>query len=261
MDNKLFETWCGKATDQIRYPPDRRQVYSELMAHLEDHRDVLIEQGLTERQATHNALEAMGSAKEIAPQLAAIHRPFWGYFYSVVKVAAIILCTFTLLLLILSLAPTLNYYLHYHDDAMYLSPNQLENWQVVTQVKPQQHDYSDGYLFHLPDAVLWEMDGEYVLAARLQVIDLGIFTRNFSIFTQLWAVDSAGNRYPCRADSDFNNETGVTTGGGTGTGCLSSSTILVKGLPSADITWLELRYDRDGRDIVFYIDLAGGGDS
>lgn len=83
MHKNRLTSWCHAATILIRFGPDRKAVYNELLAHLEERRDAFMEQGLNEREASTKALEAMGDAYEIAPQLAAIHRPFWGYFLRV----------------------------------------------------------------------------------------------------------------------------------------------------------------------------------
>ena len=41
-----FILWCISATSLIRYGPDRHAVSDELLAHLHDHYDALIEQGM-----------------------------------------------------------------------------------------------------------------------------------------------------------------------------------------------------------------------
>ena len=84
-----FSLWCQKATEKIRYSPDRRVVCQELMDHLEDHRDALMKQGLTREEAERKSLDAMGSAEEIAPQLGAIHKPWLGYLFSTVRAIAV----------------------------------------------------------------------------------------------------------------------------------------------------------------------------
>ena len=92
MDNEKFVKWCETATADIRYQPDRKMVANELVGHLEDRRDALMAEGLDERTATDQALESMGDAKEIAPQLGALHKPFWGYFECATRYIAYILC-------------------------------------------------------------------------------------------------------------------------------------------------------------------------
>ena len=77
--NARFDRWCRAAVDQIRYGPDRKDVYDELYAHLEDRYEAELDRWETPEEAMEATLNAMGSASELAPQLAAVHRPFWGY--------------------------------------------------------------------------------------------------------------------------------------------------------------------------------------
>lgn len=86
MKTNRLDYWCVQATSRIRYGPDRKRVYGELRLHMEDRKDAFVAQGLTEEAAMNKTLEAMGSALEIAPQLGAIHSPFWGYFLRVCRV-------------------------------------------------------------------------------------------------------------------------------------------------------------------------------
>lgn len=80
-----FDWWCKRATKGIKYRPDRQEVYSELYQHIEDRYLDFLDQGMKEDKAIQMTLCVMGEAEEIAPQLAAIHRPFWGYLYSLCK--------------------------------------------------------------------------------------------------------------------------------------------------------------------------------
>ncbi len=259
MENKEFSQWCGRATEQIRYKPDRLGVYEELMAHLEDRRDACIAEGLSEEDAAQKALAAMGNADEIAPQLAKVHRPFWGYFYSTVKVLAIMICCITLLCVIVLIWNVAWDFSNRAESPDYLSPDLGKDWQVVTRVQPDQIVCSDGYLFRVADAALWELDGEYVAAIYLDVVDLFFADNNTTIFFHFEARDSQGNHYGSHKVTNP-LEPRVCVGGGTGNGAGMSHNMMVRGIPSADIEWVELYYEQDGRSIVFHIDLKGGGD-
>ena len=68
-----FDLWCQTATEKIRYRPDRKAVAAELMAHLEDHRDALMERGLSQKEAERKAVTAMGSAQEIAARVQTVN--------------------------------------------------------------------------------------------------------------------------------------------------------------------------------------------
>ncbi len=258
MKQDIFSTWCEEATQLIRYKPDRKTVYQELMDHLEDHRFLLMDQqDMDPEEAAQKALEAMGSAAEIAPQLAKIHRPFWGYVYSIVRAAAVFLCSLALLMLVCSAVSTAHSFLNRMEEPDYLSPNLEKDWQPVTRVRPWQTAYSDGYLFIASDAVLWELDGELVMAVYLDVIDFDLSMSSSYLFQLFWAVDSQGNIYGCDAETGWDGPR-MEVGGGTGGGSRNSRCMMVQCMPSADIQWLELHYDRDGRDIVLHIDLTGG---
>ena len=92
-----FDKWCKQATHKIKYRPDRQEVYGELYQHIEDRYLDFLEQGMKPEDAQLQALKVMGEPKEIAPMLAAIHRPFWGYAYSLCKWICILLVCFTFL--------------------------------------------------------------------------------------------------------------------------------------------------------------------
>ena len=96
MDRYYFDQWCEKAVSEIVFPPDRAEVAEELFGHMMDHYEDLAAQGYDEITARDRAIEAMGDADAIAPQLAAIHRPFWGYFLRATRVLLVILVLITI---------------------------------------------------------------------------------------------------------------------------------------------------------------------
>ncbi len=258
MKEDMFSLWCQEATEQIRYKPDRKMVYQELMDHLEDHRFALMDQqDMDPEEAAQKALEAMGSAAEIAPQLARIHRPFWGYVYSIARATAILLCSFAVLIMSVGLFSTVNYFLSYRTDPRYLHPGGL-GWETVLHIQPDAMDYADGYIFQIPNAVLWQRGDAMELHFTLRTIDCRLMQRNASLVNEFWALDSRGNYYGSRAEMEYTDFPRVTHSSAMGTGCIASSHLLIRDIPAGDIQWIELHYDRDGRDIVLRIHLTGG---
>ena len=85
MQHWKLGKWCNQAVRLIRYPPDRKEVFEELRQHVDDRSDLFLAQGFSQEEAVEKTLLAMGDADELAPQLAAIHRPFWGFAYSITK--------------------------------------------------------------------------------------------------------------------------------------------------------------------------------
>lgn len=90
MENKNFISWCQRATQEIRYKPDREAVTKELYQHLEDRYNALIDEDVPPAKAEKQALEDMGSAEVIAPQLAVVHPPWLGYIYRLVLTLAVV---------------------------------------------------------------------------------------------------------------------------------------------------------------------------
>ena len=62
--NTRFDWWCKTAVDQIRYGPDRKAVYDELYAHLEDRYDAELDRWETAEEAMEATLKAMGIMKQ-----------------------------------------------------------------------------------------------------------------------------------------------------------------------------------------------------
>ena len=74
-----FDRWCSLAVSGIRFKPDRKEIYEELYAHMEDQYEELTAAGFSEKEAEEVVAAAMGDPGETSRQLARIHRPFWGY--------------------------------------------------------------------------------------------------------------------------------------------------------------------------------------
>lgn len=252
MENNKFLHWCHTATIQIRYRPDRKAVTRELMAHLEDHRDALMEQGLSEAEASKEALKAMGSASEIAPQLAAIHKPWLGYLSSLIKAAAIMaaalafLCSFATggsFLSALSSTRDFDSIPVYHGPLDYYC-------------HPNVSDSADGYRFQVTEA-------GYQKARSILYFDLEMIYWPWidagDIPSYFWAVDSFGNYYHAMAEEKYESPNRISRGGALASSLICTYHMQINGFDT-EAQWVELHYDRDGRDIVLRIDLTGGGE-
>ena len=75
--------WLDKATEGIRFGPDRKAVRAELDAHLDDKIQDLqrIFPDLSAWEATQMALSGMGDPEEIGRELAKLHKPWLGYLW------------------------------------------------------------------------------------------------------------------------------------------------------------------------------------
>lgn len=267
-DDYDFIAWCRCATHLIRYGPDRRAVADELQAHLQDHRDDLMSRGMAQEDAARNALESMGSAEEIAPQLAAVHKPFWGYF---LRVNLILLIA----LFCLCLIPLWNYAANLQ---LYEKPN-VREFDVYSSTsyggstgrtlhhlsQPHVSFSSDGSTFTVTDAVVFTeiSPGDGVEHTQLHILirqssllpyrEHGQFFRYGSISDTFLARDSLGNTY-CQSGSGLPclNTVGKQSGIFTFT-----HECWINDFP-ADAQWVDICYERDGRSCTLRVHLTGG---
>ncbi len=255
MENKAFEAWCQDATKEIRYPPDREPVRRELMGHLEDHRDAYIAEGISEEAATEQALAAMGGAEEIAPALGKLHRPFWGYFYSATKWIAIILCAVVVYTVLSQFVRTATYIIARENGEN--EPPYAPMWSS-TVIAQDVSAYSDGYLFRVSQSEYGVIQDKKHLRFHLDVINSRLTTCNLPAIRYIWAVDSNGTYY--HDDTDHSGgKPCVWINGFDGVGYIGRYYLELYFMPEDQlIEWVELHYDRDGRDVVLRIELPGG---
>lgn len=244
-----FNDWCYHAVAEIRFKPDREAVFQELKNHLEDHYEDLLSQGNSPEQARKLAMEAMGDPEEIAPQLGQIHKPWLGYLYRVVKWVTIPSCICALFLLI-SFAGS-----HIHSVISTANYDSLrEEAEGGSYYQPNVSDNSDGYRFTVTEAAV-NAAGD-TLYFELQSI-YWPWLQEPAIANDIWAVDSIGNHYACKREFQYEDIPKVTYQGG-----FFSQGICVLNMKithfDSSAQWVELHYDRDGRDLVLRIDLTGG---
>ena len=69
--------WTAEACRRISFLPDRKAMERELTDHFEDHRDALLDGGMSAADAEELALRAMGDAAEVGEQLAQVYNTVW----------------------------------------------------------------------------------------------------------------------------------------------------------------------------------------
>ena len=272
--NARFDWWCKTAVDQIRYGPDRQAVYDELYAHLEDRYDAELDRWETPEEAMEATLKAMGSASELGPQLAAVHRPFWGYVLNVTRWmirCALVLLVLDLLAFVWNNRPsdtrTPWFYerpgeemIHYWEDGAGESIRLLD-------YDPDSEDSSDGFHFDVTRAVMVYSDfydeseeDTHYFWFRIEVTSVLLWDQIHEIpHHDFYAVDSLGNEY-CSYNEDMYSYTPAVSGNLQQNHPFSyTMDMWLTNFHSEEAEWIEIRYDRDGRDICLRIDLTGGG--
>ena len=248
-----FDFWCRVATAKIRYKPDREAVSDELRGHLEDAYDAYITKGLTPDEAEAKALETMGKAEDIAPQLAAIHKPWLGYLYSLLKGSAILATALVLFCLVIHGVSTL---LGYLSAAQFDSlPANYDNLNYYFQ--PNVSEYCDGYRFRVTEAGYIASESSFYF--ELEILHWPWMDPN-NATDHIWAIDSCG-RYYSPISAQNHNGIGRVQRLGSQSSSYISLNLFSLCIFDRRAEWVELHYDRDGRDIVLRIDLTGGAEN
>ena len=267
MDNYYFNQWCKKAVSGIIFPPDQVTVAEELFDHMMDHYEDLVAQGYDEITARDRTIEAMGDPYEIAPQLAALHRPFWGYFLRATRILLILLLLITVIPFISFL-----YKAEYSEPETYRYDPYTDTYisdeiGVTTRVmydEPKQQFKSDGYTLELTQAV-WshtafadagEADSD-MFCFRIEITNPLPWADEPDILQWIYAQDSEGNIYAPWCSGITGRY--LTTGGIYHTNPFTwTLDLYVSGFCSQNADWLDICYNRDGREFKLRIDLPGG---
>ena len=261
MYYREFSRWCWDAVRKIKFPPDRNKVYAELYDHLMDRYESFLKQGFSADDAESKTLQAMGDAEELSVQLAAIHRPFWGYALRFIRVITVI-----------ALVITIGCGIYYLVDQQPWHTDTLRDWgepqgmeTLVYSGVSDAKDRMDGYTFRVTDVAVWRVAldepingknyNDY-LYLRLNVTKPVPWAMGQEALGAMWAVDSAGTRYDNvlreSTEPDGIKYMGLIQRQGDKIYDLYFSSV------SEELQWIELHYDRDGRNLVLRVELTGG---
>ena len=268
MDNWHFNKWCEKAVSRIKFPPDKWNVARELRDHMQDHCAELIEQGYDEATARDLTIKAMGDVDEIARQLAAIHRPFWGYFLRATRRILILMLIITAIPFISfvykSGYPTMETYWYGYNP--YTDTYRTDEGAVYTRImydEPKQQFKSDGYTLELAQAAWVYLDftdeakaDMDLLCFQIEITNPQPWAEEPNILQWIWAQDSEGNFYApwCSAVSG-NHLIGMSY---QTTPFRWTFEMYTHRFLSQNADWIDIHYAREGRQFQFRIDLPGG---
>jgi hypothetical protein len=268
MKHYKLENWCFEAVEKIKYRPDRDVVYTELLQHLDDRCESFLSQGMSKDIAVIRTVEAMGDPKELAPQLAAIHRPFWGFAHRITKWLLCIIAIITVIVISFSV----------HDYFNTRQPQRNESWVDQSEdpsrtrllyVEPNCSDSSDGYTFTVTRAAIQKQDDEYqdgkaytttYLALELKISNYLPWAGDFLGMRALWGKDNLGTVY-ANTRNPYSNTQPMYYGTNGHDNFTTYYDFRIEIEDPEALTWFELHYDRDGRDIVLHIDLTGGDEA
>ena len=274
MERRYIQQWCDTAVSYIRFPPDREPVRQELLEHLEDACEFYIAQGLEPARAEQSALRDMGDARETGKLLAKIHRPYLGWLWRLTQWVLGILVVLTVISGVrycrsLSFTATETARRDVYGDSSYVYEDpeaayRLELYRTL-YTEPMVTAYAGGYRFTVTRAAEWQG----TVSERGESREYRSFYYTIEVFSPcpwagatsvprwMYGVDSQGSYYYSCYES---GSTGACLrGNGSRAGMFTYTwDMWVEDYASQDAQWLELRYERDGRDLVLRIDLTGG---
>lgn len=262
-----WDAWVEKASSHIRFKPDRKAVERELLCHLADKTEALEQGGMSSYDAKKQALACMGDADEVGRQLAAVHKPWLGYLWLWSR-RVLVLCIVATVFLAFGFSDRVgisDISGRYWQSAYFYQEEASQEYQY-TEWTPDCQVWSDGYCFTVPAAVIVAgrpnaaSNGSVGLFLTVRATRLLPLTGSCAAFRSFYAVDSLGNFYSSDDGySDRGDEPGrVLRGNDSQTSLWSSEYHAWVDWLASDAEWIELRYDRAGRDIVLRIDLPGG---
>lgn len=260
----LLRRWAENAVSRIVFPGDKRKVYEELMAHMEDHRDALMEQGMSERQACEAVEKAMGDPWTVARELAEIHRPFWGYFLRATRIIMVLLLIATLFPLDSFMQERLFRNPHFRGWDVYDTQSYGGDTNRTLLHMSDQDSYfeTDGYTYTVTKAVVFREE-EYdrtTFQCRIKEFNPRPWATHAETGRWFWAEDSNGNYYYSDYETAQDEEPRKQAiyAYVTAEGLLTNTyEFWINNFPVAE--WIKLHYTRDGRDEMLFINLTGGG--
>lgn len=194
--------------------------------------------------------------------LTAIHPPFWGYAYEVCKWVFRFAAVSVLLIALIIGFGSSSQYIKSDDTWSGITYAPFHN-ALGTRYGPlaiQQKD--SGYTYTLTDATLWkDPNGSHAyLYLRLRVQGLPWLSEPTPAISHIWMEDDLGNRYyyeeklPCSEDGFYFIP--YHTGPLTWEYEIYTYEFTVQGA-----RWVDIHYDRDGRNMIWHLDLTGGGNA
>lgn len=261
--------WLDEVTGRIRFQPDRKAVFEELIAHIQDRSDDLVSRGYTRQEADERTLAAMGDPAEVGRQLDEVHQPWLGWLWMVSRWLAGVAGLVLLWCLLFS-----GMFSGWGKDRLsnpYLDPDtgvmQHEFYGEQRRTYYWEGDGAettwDRYTFRIRKAAVWD-NTPYDLYGCMTVE--GFFPwEDYLYLNEAYAVDDLGNRYQnfqsIYFDDGLYEESGwkmLDLGWGWYRGLTTWwYEFQITGL-DPEAQWVELRFERAGRNIALRIDLTGG---
>lgn len=263
---RYIKQWCDMAVSYIRFKPDRPAVRQELLEHMQDKYDSYIEEGLTPSQAEKRTIREMGSERETGLLLRQIHKPYLGWLWRATQWTLVIVLIVAVVNGV-KWGKNLRFYEDKYDPFITSYEDEETGTGRAEQVlylEPNVSTECNGYTMTVTKVGHWKNVGgnEERFLIRLEVFDPRPWAGSTDALYWLSAEDSLGNVY-CPyfehlSQGEWALEPYVDKGITQRTLFTDTWDVCLMNYVSHDADWIELRYDRGGKEFTIRIDLTGG---
>ena len=265
MRDWKLSNWCSVAAHKILYPPDREAVVVELREHLDERSDSFLAKGLTKEEAIKKTLEVMGNPYELSLTLGKIHRPYWGFAYSISKALAAVLVIAALILTVANTATHLINVKYIQPSYSSYQPSytdtETEHMTRIGLWEQYDSDSFGGYTYQLEKAALWDrkIDGKDTLRAQIRITNYLPWAAAPGADCRWEAVDNLGNYYVNAWYNSSHQSFSLHDGYAFHTEAFTwVKTVEINSPNFYGVEWVEIR-SMNNHDFALRIDLTGGG--
>lgn len=264
--HRTISQFCDHVCMYIRFRPDHEAITAELTAHLEDHKDAILEihPDMTLWEAERRAVEAMGNPEELGRWLDSIHNPLLGWL-QIWFVRAV--CILAALVLVLALPQAERVHNQAADIQRLRSWGPSDRGHVTADFAPDGTWTWRGYTFSIPRAVVEQWEEGQKVSYLLRIAHPNPWQQHPWLREGVWAEDDLGNRYYSMEEHQALSDQGafrVYMGRSSGNyaAAYPFATYYDMGVSNIDpaATEITLHFDRYGEDVLWLtIPLEGGG--
>lgn len=197
--------YCGAVCAHIRFKPDHAAITEELSGHILDHRDVLMEQGLSRWEAEAQAVAAMGDPAEVGKALNNEHNWLLGWFQLWFHRLFLVGMVCLAILMLRYALPTLSSLLPHREQGYVfnwatlidsdITYDQQISQNALLDYRPEVSVRTEDYTFTVTRAVLRKGSEFLHLDYILKVTHWNPQNANPEFRDYLSAVDDLGNWY------------------------------------------------------------------
>lgn len=263
---RTIEQFCGHVCVFVRFTPDHAAITAELTAHLEDHRDALLEvyPEMPLWEAESRAVQSMGDPEALGRALNESHSPLLGWFQIWFRRLVWGLAVLVLLLTLPQLGQVITNLTAppEYDGHIENLLEHYEEYDVVSDYTPGAVGQYRDYDFSIPRAIVFRNSGSNTLTLRylLKVSHPNPWRGRPEFMGWLWAEDDLGNTYPSEGQVEPYQFSDIHSGGSLTSSYFFASYygLWVDNIPP-EATSVTLHFDRYGDDVLYFTLLLEGG--